>query len=132
MNVLRYKTFQISIADEFMQTPQLTKKTAADCSPSEPMNLRDELTWPTLIEDHDAWLSDSTSVTLPVEVDEHTYILATDADMEFSAQSVRSLLDLCEADLRVGGSCGRTHPQGYRTNPLVWYQKFEYAKGANS
>lgn len=85
--------------------------------------------WPTLVEDHDAWQSDCTSITTPPDVDDHAYILATDADMEFTPQSVRSLLDLCESDLRIGGACGRTHPQGFRTNPLVWYQKFEYAKG---
>ena len=64
-----------------------------------------------------------------VPFDDNTYILATDADMEFNADSVHSLLDLCNHDNRVGGACGRTHPIGQRIGPMVWYQKFEYAKG---
>jgi hypothetical protein len=63
------------------------------------------------------------------ESDDHTYILATDADMEFTDDSVRDLLNLCNGDLRIGGACGRTHPIGQRSGPLVWYQMFEYAKG---
>ena len=62
-------------------------------------------------------------------LDDHTYILATDADMEFNDDSVRDLLNLCNGDLRIGGACGRTHPIGQRSGPLVWYQMFEYAKG---
>jgi len=62
-------------------------------------------------------------------IDDHTYILATDADMEFTDSSVLDLLNLCHYDRRVGGACGRTHPIGQKTGPLVWYQKFEYAKG---
>ena len=70
------------------------------------------------------------SYTKPtVPLDDNTYILATDADMEFNADSVHSLLDLCNHDNRVGGACGRTHPIGRRIGPMVWYQKFEYAKG---
>ena len=64
-----------------------------------------------------------------IPLDDNTYILATDADMEFNADSVLSLLDLCNHDNRVGGACGRTHPIGQRIGPMVWYQKFEYAKG---
>ena len=57
-------------------------------------------------------------------------ILATDADMEFNDDSVLDLLHLCHYDRRVGGACGRTHPIGQKSGPLVWYQKFEYAKGS--
>ncbi len=64
-----------------------------------------------------------------LSLDDHTYILATDADMEFTEDSVVDLLNLCNQDRRLGGACGRTHPIGQRTGPLVWYQKFEYAKG---
>ena len=64
-----------------------------------------------------------------IPLDDHTYILATDADMEFTDDSVADLLNLCHYDRRLGGACGRTHPIGQRTGPLVWYQKFEYAKG---
>ena len=63
------------------------------------------------------------------ELGDNTYILATDADMKFSADSVVDLLNLCNHDHRIGGACGRTHPAGKKTGPLVSYQKFEYAKG---
>ena len=63
------------------------------------------------------------------ELGENTYILATDADMKFSADSVVDLLTLCNHDHRIGGACGRTHPIGKKTGPVVSYQKFEYAKG---
>ncbi|XP_013417859.1 uncharacterized protein LOC106178970 [Lingula anatina] len=61
-------------------------------------------------------------------LDDHTYILATDADMAFNEDSLIDLLKLCNHDRRLGGACGRTHPIGQSTGPLVWYQKFEYAK----
>ena len=64
-----------------------------------------------------------------IPLDDHTYILATDADMEFDDNSVVDLLNLCNSDRRLGGACGRTHPIGQKSGPLVWYQKFEYAKG---
>lgn len=63
--------------------------------------------------------------------DDQTYILATDADMDFDDSSVYHLLNLCNRDKRVGGACGRTRPIGQRNSPVVWYQKFEYAKGKN-
>ena len=64
-----------------------------------------------------------------IPLDEHTYILATDGDMEFDAECVLNLLNLCNNDRRLGGACGRTHPVCPKTGPLVWYQKFDYAKG---
>ncbi|GFS00558.1 chitin synthase [Elysia marginata] len=60
--------------------------------------------------------------------DDHTFILATDADMEFHGKAVKELLELCGSDLRVGAACGRTHPIGKRRGPIVWHQVFEYAK----
>ncbi|GFO08503.1 chitin synthase [Plakobranchus ocellatus] len=60
--------------------------------------------------------------------DDHTFILATDADMAFRGEAVKELLQLCESDLRVGAACGRTHPIGKRRSPIVWHQVFEYAK----
>ena len=65
---------------------------------------------------------------LAVVDDDHTYILATDADMDFSGTAIRDLLDLCTSDLRVGAVCGRTHPIGRKCSPVVWHQVFEYAK----
>lgn len=64
--------------------------------------------------------------------DDHTFILATDADMEFDESSVRHVLNICNQNKVVGGACGRTHPIGQRTRPIVWYQKFEYAKGEST
>ena len=59
--------------------------------------------------------------------EEDTYILTTDADINFNADSVEALLDLMMRDPKVGAVCGRTHPLG--TGPLVWYQIFDYAIG---
>lgn len=59
--------------------------------------------------------------------DDNTYILATDADVRFSHESVQALLDLMMRDSHVGAVCGRTHPLG--SGPVVWYQVFDYAIG---
>ena len=56
-----------------------------------------------------------------------TYILTTDADIDFSPDSVAALLDFLVRDDLVGAVCARTHPLG--SGPLVWYQIFEYAFG---
>ncbi|ESO97456.1 hypothetical protein LOTGIDRAFT_114956 [Lottia gigantea] len=63
-------------------------------------------------------------------LEEPVYILATDADTEFNAKSVSALVELCERDHSLGAACGRTIPIGQQ-KPMVWYQKFEYAKGEN-
>ncbi|KXJ20581.1 Chitin synthase 6 [Exaiptasia diaphana] len=59
--------------------------------------------------------------------DNITYILATDADVRFTHESVEALLDLMMRDQKVGAVCGRTHPLG--SGPVVWYQVFDYAIG---
>ena len=56
-----------------------------------------------------------------------TYILTTDADIDFKPESVSALLDFMHRDDSVGAVCSRTHPLG--SGPLVWYQIFEYAFG---
>ncbi|CAL1530473.1 unnamed protein product, partial [Lymnaea stagnalis] len=58
---------------------------------------------------------------------EETYILTTDADVKFTPDSVKALLDLMSRDSSIGAVCARTHPMG--SGPLVWYQVFEYAVG---
>lgn len=63
------------------------------------------------------------------KIDNQTYILATDADMKFDADSILEVLTTCNSDMRLGGACGRTHPVGNKNNPIVWFQMFEYAKG---
>lgn len=63
------------------------------------------------------------------KIDNQTYILATDADMKFDADSILEVLTACNSDMRLGGACGRTHPVGNKNNPIVWFQMFEYAKG---
>lgn len=55
------------------------------------------------------------------------FILTTDADVQFTPNSVRSLLDLMVRDPTVGAVCARTHPIGF--GPMAWYQVFEYAIG---
>ncbi|XP_069102230.1 chitin synthase chs-2-like [Argopecten irradians] len=59
--------------------------------------------------------------------DRNAFILTTDADVNFTPDSVEALLDLMTRDQSVGAVCARTHPIGF--GPLVWYQKFEYAIG---
>lgn len=56
------------------------------------------------------------------------FILATDSDMAFDDQSVINLLETIEKDTSIGGVCGRTVPISVRSHPIVWLQKFEYAK----
>ena len=60
-------------------------------------------------------------------LEEDTYILTTDADIRFDADSVEALLDRLIRDPNVGAVCGRTHPLGH--GPVVWYQMFDYAIG---
>jgi chitin synthase len=60
-------------------------------------------------------------------LEEDTYILTTDADIKFDADSVEALLDRLIRDPNVGAVCGRTHPLGH--GPLIWYQMFDYAIG---
>ena len=58
---------------------------------------------------------------------EKTFILTTDADIVFTPESVRSLIELLSRDRTVGAVCARTHPLG--SGPVVWYQVFDYAVG---
>lgn len=59
--------------------------------------------------------------------DTNNFILTTDADVQFTPESVEALLDLMLRDTSVGAVCARTYPLG--SGPVVWYQKFEYAVG---
>ena len=59
--------------------------------------------------------------------DEHSYILATDADVKFSHTDVMALMDFMSRDSNIAAVCGRTHPMG--SGPIVWYQIFDYAIG---
>eukprot|EP00043_Microstomoeca_roanoka_P012335 m.119170 g.119170 ORF g.119170 m.119170 type:complete len:1665 (-) comp15462_c2_seq1:532-5526(-) len=65
--------------------------------------------------------------TLQMSSSDNAYILATDADIQFSARDVTALLMMIARDRSVGAVCGRTYPLG--TGPLVWYQHFDYAVG---
>ena len=58
---------------------------------------------------------------------EHTYILTTDADIEFTAESAMILLDTLASNREVGAVCARTHPKG--SGAMYWYQIFDYAIG---
>ena len=56
-----------------------------------------------------------------------TYILTTDADIDFTPLSADVLLDMLASNQRVGAVCARTHPKG--SGPIYWYQIFDYAIG---
>ena len=56
-----------------------------------------------------------------------TFILTTDADIDFTPHSADVLLDMLASNQRVGAVCARTHPKG--TGPIYWYQIFDYAIG---
>ncbi len=58
---------------------------------------------------------------------ENTFILTTDADVDFTPKSAVLLLDMLDSNHRVGAVCARTHPKG--SGPLYWYQIFDYAIG---
>ena len=58
---------------------------------------------------------------------ENTFILTTDADIDFTAESAVVLLDNLASNPKVGAVCARTHPKG--AGPLYWYQIFDYAIG---
>ncbi|KAI6645780.1 Chitin synthase 6 [Oopsacas minuta] len=58
---------------------------------------------------------------------ERTFILTTDADIVFTPESVKSLIEMLSRDRTVGAVCARTHPLG--SGPIVWYQIFDYAVG---
>ena len=59
--------------------------------------------------------------------DNNTFILTTDADIEFTPESAILLLDRLESNPQAGGVCARTHPNG--SGLLFWYQVFDYAVG---
>ncbi|XP_066270056.1 uncharacterized protein [Branchiostoma lanceolatum] len=61
------------------------------------------------------------------DLDRDSYILATDADIKFSPQSAKALMEIMSTDPSVGAVCARTHPLG--SGPMVWYQVFDYAIG---
>ena len=54
-----------------------------------------------------------------------TFILTTDADINFKAKSVVVLLDMLASNLNVAAVCARTHPKGQGL--IYWYQLFDYA-----
>lgn len=59
--------------------------------------------------------------------EENTFILTTDADIDFSAESATVLLDSLASNKEVGAVCARTHPIG--SGAIYWYQVFDYAIG---
>ena len=54
-----------------------------------------------------------------------TFILTTDADIDFTPQSVDVLLDMFACNQQVAAVSARTHPKG--SGPVYWYQIFDYA-----
>jgi len=58
---------------------------------------------------------------------ENTFILTTDADIDFTADSAIVLLDMMDTNENVAAVSARTHPKGF--GPVYWYQLFDYAIG---
>ncbi|XP_019640572.1 PREDICTED: uncharacterized protein LOC109482332 [Branchiostoma belcheri] len=58
---------------------------------------------------------------------ENTYLLVTDADVKFTPEAAKALLDITARDPAVGAVCARTHPMG--SGAVAWYQIFDYAIG---
>ena len=58
---------------------------------------------------------------------ENTFILTTDADIDFEAKSAVVLLDMLTRDAHVGAVSARTYPIGHGL--IYWYQIFDYAVG---
>ena len=56
-----------------------------------------------------------------------TFILTTDADIDFTADSAIVLLDMMDTNENIAAVSARTHPKGY--GPVYWYQLFDYAIG---
>ena len=56
-----------------------------------------------------------------------TFILTTDADIDFTSESAIVLLDMLASNDNVAAVCARTHPKG--EGPIYWYQVFDYAIG---
>ena len=55
----------------------------------------------------------------------NTFILTTDADIDFTPQSVDILLNILSSHTQVGAVSARTHPKGFGL--VYWYQIFDYA-----
>ena len=72
-------------------------------------------------------LQESKSQDQECPTKDHTYILTTDADIDFTAESAMVLLDSLTSNKDVGAVCARTHPKG--SGVLYWYQIFDYAVG---
>lgn len=58
---------------------------------------------------------------------ENTFILTTDADIDFTPQSADVLLEMLASHAQVGAVCARTYPKGFGL--IYWYQIFDYAIG---
>eukprot|EP01114_Cavostelium_apophysatum_P016560 TRINITY_DN473_c0_g1_i1.p1 TRINITY_DN473_c0_g1~~TRINITY_DN473_c0_g1_i1.p1 ORF type:complete len:1365 (+),score=470.87 TRINITY_DN473_c0_g1_i1:137-4231(+) len=62
-------------------------------------------------------------------LDSNTFILMIDGDTQFTRKAVNMMRHMAELDReKTGAVCGRIFPEG-SSNPIVWYQKFEYAVG---
>lgn len=55
---------------------------------------------------------ESLSVERKEIIANNTLLLALDGDIDFTARSVRLLVDLMRKDWKLGAACGRIHPVG--------------------
>jgi chitin synthase len=64
-------------------------------------------------------------------LDNRCYLLLMDGDTQFTKKDVDLMRSVMLQDERIGAVCGRIVPDCANpgSNPLVWFQKFEYAAG---
>ena len=67
--------------------------------------------------------------TLELEKDYELMFLALDGDIDFYPKALTTCLSHLQQNRELGFCCGQIHPQGSGMNPLLYYQRFEYAIG---
>ena len=69
------------------------------------------------------------TATFDLETTHDIMFLALDGDIDFHPDALTNCMYKMQADREVGFCCGKIHPKGSMGNPLLWYQRFEYAIG---
>ena len=75
------------------------------------------------------WLQGQESNLLAKRKTHDVMFLALDGDIDFHPDALTNCIDKLQAQKDTGVVCGKIHPKGSSLNPLIWYQKFEYAVG---
>ena len=103
----------------------------------EPVKFIVHLKDPTLIQKGKRWsqtmyfnyLYGYKTKTFDLETTHDIMFLALDGDIDFYPDALTSCMYKMQRDKEIGFCCGKIHPQGSMGNPLLWYQRFEYAVG---